>query len=77
MTLSDRIRAAALGPAPRGHYSRRTLGDWVGLGNEFDVAYRWLFTPDRNGMHSRHGFWHADVVNQRMALLFVAEAVDG
>ena len=75
MTTSERIRAAALGPTPTKLFGRRTLGSWVGLGRDFVVAYRWLFTPDEQGFHTKDGFWFADITNQRMALLFVAEAI--
>ena len=69
MTLSDRIRAAALGPTPDG----RHCCDWVGRQTEEHEACRdWLAANLRHGFRD---FWYANRSIQRMALLFVAEAV--
>lgn len=65
MTLSDRIRAAALGPAPESH--EPWLSDWLDS-DEFICAIVAL-----GG--SKQFIDCKDETLQRMALLFVAEAV--
>ena len=65
-TVSDRIRAAALGPAPSGYAP--TIGMWIDRNSDVCEAYRF----------KNHGemFSCMHVYEQRMFLLFVAEALE-
>lgn len=67
VTLSERIRDAALGPAPDG--APWALTNWLGCGEAFDAAHKWA---------DERGGWYRDgqrMEHRRMFLLFVAEAV--
>lgn len=71
MTTSERIRAAALGPAPSVPAS---IGAWVGTGPEWDcVASRITHPEHPDGPLYYWGRLSND--ERRMFLLFVAEAV--
>ena len=67
-TLSDRIRAAALGPVPS--HDSTFLSSWIGREDLYSCRALfldgWRITP----------FWHLRRNDdRRMALLFLAEAV--
>jgi hypothetical protein len=69
-TIAEQLRAAALGPAPRGGEFGRTIGHWVcdfGRGGAAEAAHAW-----RNGA----AFTTMSSDEQRMFLLFVACAVE-
>jgi hypothetical protein len=67
--ISDRIRAAALGPAP-GNRHVLTIGSWLLGGEDMSVAYEFKQTG------YAEMFSEMPEHEQRMFLLFVAEALE-
>lgn len=71
MTLSERIRAAALGPKP---LAQSSIAAWVGTGPEWDhAAFRLCHPSTIDGPLYYWGL--LTNTERRMFLLFVAEAV--
>ncbi len=66
--ISDRIRAAALGPTPGTSLCVRTIGSW--LGEDMNAAYEFK----QSGYAEMFSELPED--QQRMFLLFVAEALE-